>query len=235
MTNLSDYIGKLLAEITNARLQADMEAVRVAEFYSSHPLLSGMPAPRFRLPRIDIESPVIIKDVEEEPDDDPAARDRLDTAAVAKIAGDIVAAELAEKNLKLKPAEVTDFKKNMTTHAKGMGAVLARPVSMSDIARELSHEAVRSVKKIGRLDISNKVDPEELALLKAGIEKKLKGELIATRKAPPRIKVSALTHEIKEIKNRDYLFTLKLSISEEGVEVTKIEQDGDERDILVPE
>ncbi|MEJ2127120.1 MAG: hypothetical protein P8X84_06440 [Candidatus Bathyarchaeota archaeon] len=50
MPNLGDYLGNLISEVTLARMQADIEAVRIAELYSSHPLLKNMPIPHFRLP-----------------------------------------------------------------------------------------------------------------------------------------------------------------------------------------
>lgn len=72
MPYLGDYIGHLLSEITMARVQADLEAVRLAEMYASHPLLRHMPVPHFRLPTLTLNVPVVIKDMEEaKPGDSP--------------------------------------------------------------------------------------------------------------------------------------------------------------------
>src|SRR4051812_7222602 len=65
MPYLGDYIGHLLSEITMARVQADLEAVRLAEMYASHPLLRHMPVPHFRLPTMTLDVPVAIKGMEE--------------------------------------------------------------------------------------------------------------------------------------------------------------------------
>ena len=60
MTNLGDYLGQLMSEVVIARVHADLESVRVAELYASHPLLRHMPIPRVRLPEIQMEVPVVI-------------------------------------------------------------------------------------------------------------------------------------------------------------------------------
>ena len=64
MPYLGDYLGHLISEVTMARMQADVEAVRIAELYASHPLLRTMPVPRFRLPEVQVDIPVVINELE---------------------------------------------------------------------------------------------------------------------------------------------------------------------------
>src|SRR5688572_19693895 len=61
MSNLGDYLGQLMSEIAMARMQADLETVRLAELYASHPLLKHLPVPHVRLPDVDVDLPVLIK------------------------------------------------------------------------------------------------------------------------------------------------------------------------------
>ena len=58
MPFLGDYIGHIISEITRARLHADLEALRVADYYAKEPLLRHFPVPRFRLPSVKLEVPV---------------------------------------------------------------------------------------------------------------------------------------------------------------------------------
>ena len=67
MPKLGDYIGHLLSEIAIARMQADIESVRIAELYADHPLLRSMPVPRFRMPDVEIDVPVVVKGLEDSP------------------------------------------------------------------------------------------------------------------------------------------------------------------------
>jgi len=73
--DLSDFLGHILTEITRARVQADMESIRIAEMYANHDLLQHFPIPRVRLPEVEINLPVILGDIpqitfDDEHDDD---------------------------------------------------------------------------------------------------------------------------------------------------------------------
>src|SRR3954464_7628945 len=71
MPYLGDYLGHLLSEITTARVQADLESVRIADLYASHTLFKHMAVPRFRLPNVTIDAPVVITRMEEAPAGQP--------------------------------------------------------------------------------------------------------------------------------------------------------------------
>ncbi len=58
--SLGDYLGHLLSSVTKARMQADLETIRIAEQYQSHPLLKHFPVPRVRLPQVELNIPVIM-------------------------------------------------------------------------------------------------------------------------------------------------------------------------------
>src|SRR5438132_458461 len=82
MPALGEYLGTLLAEITSARLQADLEAARIAQLYASHPLLQHMPVPRFRLPSVSLDLPVAVEKI----DPPPPVQVLLATAQLKEIA-----------------------------------------------------------------------------------------------------------------------------------------------------
>ena len=68
MPNLGDVIGAMLADVARARVRADLEAVRIAEIYSRDPLLKHLSVPRFRLPDLVIDLPVLVADGGRPPD-----------------------------------------------------------------------------------------------------------------------------------------------------------------------
>ena len=61
MPYLGDFLGQLMSEIALARMQSDLETVRLAELYAEHPLLRTLPVPHLRLPNVDLEVPVLIQ------------------------------------------------------------------------------------------------------------------------------------------------------------------------------
>ncbi|MBC2724592.1 MAG: hypothetical protein HGJ97_18370, partial [Desulfosporosinus sp.] len=65
MPYLGDYLGYLITEITNARAQADYEAVNIAERYARDPYLKYLPVPRFKIPTLSIDVPLVINNIQE--------------------------------------------------------------------------------------------------------------------------------------------------------------------------
>lgn len=65
MVELSDFLGHLLKEITRARVQADMEAIKTAQMYAAEKngLLKNFAIPRMRLPNVEITIPIAITDI----------------------------------------------------------------------------------------------------------------------------------------------------------------------------
>ena len=57
---LHDYIGNLVSSIQQARVSADLQAVRVAESYAKHELLEHFPVPRMRLKDVEMTIPIAI-------------------------------------------------------------------------------------------------------------------------------------------------------------------------------
>lgn len=65
MPTLNDYLGGLVASVTEARVMADAHAVQVAEQYAQHELLRHFPVPRMRIGDILLTIPVAIEGLAE--------------------------------------------------------------------------------------------------------------------------------------------------------------------------
>lgn len=57
---LADYTGHLLLEVIKARQMADDYSRRVALSYAEDPVLRHFPAPRFKLPKVELTIPVLV-------------------------------------------------------------------------------------------------------------------------------------------------------------------------------
>ena len=66
MVTLSEYLGLVFKEISNARAMADAEAQRVAKMYQSDEMLQHFSVPRFKIPEISLNIPLAISNVEVE-------------------------------------------------------------------------------------------------------------------------------------------------------------------------
>ena len=63
MIELSDFLGNILSQVSEARKHADEASIALAEYYAQDKLLRCLPVPRVRLPNIELTIPVAIKEV----------------------------------------------------------------------------------------------------------------------------------------------------------------------------
>jgi hypothetical protein len=232
MPYLGDYLGHLLSEITISRVQADLEAVRVAELYANHPLLRNMPVPHFRLPTITLDVPVVIKEMEEAKAGEsprggvvlPAMRESFDR---------LLDLHLERAKIKLSDTE----KANLDEALKQTISTSTQPpyvsINVIHIADELVSTAMKAIGDPKR----KRSSVESLRLEKVTDELKaaVRLEFLNLREVPPRLSVLVTTAELREAGPKELMANLHLSISEEAFEWTVIESQGKSNDRLVPE
>lgn len=229
MPYLGDYIGYLLSEITIARMHADLEAVRIAELYSDHPLLRSMPIPHFRLPDVEMDIPVVVKQMEEQPDDElpkgaPALTD------MRNVFDTVVRKILVEDDIRLRPDDKKKLK--IILDRKTIDLYQPREVAIDTnrVADELSKTASEFLTETDGL-----IDPSCQPELEERLKKGARTEFHKLRKPTPRLHVLVTTSEIREAGPSENLLRLKLRITEEAFEWTTIESEGKRRDKLVIE
>ena len=61
MATLNEYLGGIFSSITDARVMADVQTVKVAEQYAKHDLLKHFSVPRMRISDIELTIPVAIE------------------------------------------------------------------------------------------------------------------------------------------------------------------------------
>lgn len=231
MVKLGDYLGSLLSEVTIARVQADIQAARIAEIYSNDPLLKRFPIPRVRLPNVEISVPIVISEVEES-ERETFARETIKPEKLIPLAERIAIEELKEHNITLKRTEAVSFNKELKTRTNVISRIGERTVSIGSVSNAVSKEVTSIIKEVP--SIKKSLPEEELKIVKERINLRIKEELIKTRVEPPRVKISPLTSQIKESGPAN-TSVFKLSISEDAVEWSSVEEDGETRDILIPE
>jgi len=228
MPYLGDYIGQLLSEISIARLQADLETVRLAELYAAHPLLRTMPVPHVRLPDVDLEIPVLIK-ASEEPRAGESARGGATLADVSRKFDEVLAAHLSKVNIALSAAD----RKKLRSAIDERLTVTRVPVEISvDVHRVADDLTSTALHVVGELRPAKPAIPPPIA---AELREVVRLEFLKLRTPPPRLTVVVTSAEIREAGTAENLTRLRLKVSEQGVEWTTIESEGVRRDRLVPE
>ncbi len=226
MPALGDYLGALLAEITNARLQTDLESARIAQLYASHPLLQHMPVPRFRLPNVVLNLPVAVESADQPPDETaqkaelPALRQRIEG---------IIERELSQRKLQLTPG----VRRRLT---RGLGALFDRlkksgSLSASDLIKTSDDAVAATVRAMTAIR-------EDRAATDSALESSLRqqfgAEFLKLQPPPLRVQVLVATAQLKDFP-ASTLTRIQLTISEEGVEWTQTNPSDPSAKTLMPE
>ena len=232
MPYLGDYIGHLLSEITIARMQADLEAVRVAEMYASHPLLRYLPVPRVRLPAVTLDMPLIIQQMEEAPPGDPAASGIV-LPALRQSFGLLLSQCLERAQITL----AADVRQSVDLALDQVIAAFSPPAPAPGSVLAVADALVAAVTTVLGPSASapGLLDPAVRAALTAELKEAARWEFVNMRGAAPRLLVQVLTAELRLAGPSDLLARLHLSVSENAVEWVVTESQGITRSRLVPE
>jgi hypothetical protein len=231
MPSLGDYVGRLLTEITEARLQADLASVRVAEMYASHPLLRHLPVPKFRLPSVTLDVPVAITNVEGSTKpgpftgfDLPKMRDGLAARFFNYL--DKSQVKLSDRGRSHLNAMLDDAIKSVSRQPDAMKTA-------SSVADELVSDLSRAMQDEKRLETP--VSKEFLTKFAEEFRGAVRGDVLGQAKPPPGVNVAVTAAELRAAGPPDLLARLRFSITEEGVEWAVTESDGTRQERLVPE
>lgn len=227
MPNLGDYLGNLIAEVTIARMQADIEAVRVAELYSNHPLLRNMPIPHFRLPAVELDVPVVIQNLQK-PDSKTATRGTPSLAETRVVFEKVLKKTLNEEKVRLTSKQNRDLKKSLDRKVLSLTQPREVAVDVNRAAKEFSSVVTKTL-SASRLNDKTKAELEQKITELARVE------FLNLRKQPSRLQVLVNTTDIREAGPTENITRLHLKITEEAFEWTSIDSDGKKEDRLVLE
>ena len=231
MPYLGDYLGHLLSEITNARVQADLETVRVAELYASHPLLKHMPVPHFRLPTVTLDVPLVINDIETD-SKGTALKEKIQPIHMRRSFDNILVPQLERAGIKLSSRETMDLKRELDQKVNVLKKSQKVPISVTHIADEMVHTVVEKLREPAR---DKEVDFARIDKLAEDLRTASHVEFTKFLYEPDRINVRVTNKELREAGPRELLMQLRLSITEEAMEWAVIESDGKIKSRLVQE
>jgi hypothetical protein len=227
MPALSDFLGALLSEVTNARLQADLESARIAQLYAAHPLLQHFAVPRFRAPTVNLELPLAV-DTVEPPHSTPPTTQEL--AAVRQSVDAIIEQELGRNSIHLTPS----VRKRLTQSINDLFDTLqTTPYFSTTDAVRAADNAVAAVMQAIRTTTADRApfDPT----IESSLQRQLGTEFLKLQRPPARVQVTVVTAKLRDIAPPWALTRIRLSISEQGVEWTQTNPDDSTTRTLLPE
>jgi len=224
MPYLGDYIGYLLSEITNARVQADHETMRLAELYASDPLLKHMPVPRFRLPTVTLEVPIAIKDIQKEREVEHSKDEIL--SYMRKSFDSILESQLKRAKIIIPIRDLGKIKESLDITISDLKQSLKEPLRTTHIIDNLISDSVKTLRELSQK--VKTIDENLIQKLASELRTTLQAEFTKYLKEPGRLDVLVTTSELREIGPTDILTHLRFTISEQAVEWTSLDTDGGE-------
>ena len=227
MPKLGEFIGALLSDAVQARVRADLEAVRIAEAYSGHDLLKHLPVPRFRLPDITVDFPVLVSAVDGVPGDAGGRSFGQPTAAeISKSVRD----GLGGSGIRLARADADKVTAAAVERARTLFETGPQMLlSPSRVSSELAAAVVHAVSTAPKRDLPN----ERLQALETATRASLSALLATKLLEAPSLQVMVTSGEIKSHGDNDSVLRVRLTISEDAYEV--IERDDGQGYLLTPE
>lgn len=228
MPALGDYLGALLAEITNARLQADLESARIAQLYASHPLLQHMPIPRFRLPNVVLDLPLAVEKTDQPSSTMPPLTAEL-PALRQRVEG-IIEQELNNRKLQLVPdirQRLTNNLNDLFERVKSSGSISTfDTIKASGDAVTAAVEAIKAAS-----GDQSTADPATTSSLRH----QFGTEFLRLQPPQSRVQVNVVTAQLKDLAPPKTLTRIQLTICEEGVEWTQTNPSDPGSKTLLPE
>jgi len=228
MSKLSEFLGALAASVARARQQADEETIAVAELYRDNPLLKGLTVPRLRIPELTIEMPFLVEGIigQKRPTyNDPAQMAEELTSHLLRIA--------KEEELDIPDEMPGNFYDELSARLEsaiknlkgGIGFGRESLVKEADIV-------LNEIVTKHRLQLS----PAQTKWLHDGVRTKTRELAYTDPGEPAFLEVGTNTGEVKDKGGAKSVARLRITIREEGLEWTTIDnEDGTSDELLVTE
>jgi hypothetical protein len=211
MVKLGDLVGALLADAAQARVHADLEAVRIAEAYSANELLRNLPVPRFRLPDITVDLPVLIArlDAGGKPGAEaPDAKNMLRATREALAAGGIRIGTAARDRI---VAALVERAKQLVAREPDA------PIPPSQAASALAAEFESGV--LENADV--KSDDSKVGLAREALRRSMQALWAGRVGAASSLQVLTTAAEIKAHQNPESVVHVRLTITEDAYEIVR--------------
>lgn len=230
MVYLGDYLGQILSEITIARVQADLESVRIAELYANHDLLKHFPVPRVRLGDVDLDIPIIIIEADEPPDKE-RPRGGLSVSAMLRHFQSLTSQQLELSSIDLNKKTRTELDQQLEERSRKMG----RPEYVNVDTNRTANQFTTTVRRFLQ---QREIEPEAIRSFTESLNIAARRDFISARSAHPRILVGATSSQIQEAADES-VTRITIRITEQSMEWTRItaesDDDDDNSERLVPE
>ena len=241
MPKLGDFLGDLLTEVTMARVQADLESVRIAEMYANHPLLKHMAVPRFRLPMVKLDVPVIIRGEDpgngeqDKPKISPEEAAEKFVAILGTVLDDHDTQILEEDREKVRRAAALKVAEHQKLPPDVAGSITGTVTDLIKLAVRTIRKHLETLREADETR-SAAEDEQLLMAIRENLRRAAMTVFIAYVASPRRLEAEMTTSHIKEAGSDSVIARVVMEVNEDGMEwATVVDADGELTERLVNE
>ena len=241
---LNEYIGGLVAHITEARTISDLKSLEVAEGFAKHDLLKHFSVPRFRVHNIEMDIPVGLVQGAIPKNQTATAAGFFDNRTFNAQAYKAIKKVLKTESLpKAVSAPILkSIADNSMRLEKDLQAGKEISASLGKLSKTVSMASTKTLQRFNKQltpAVSSRI--KKLPNLQAVLEQELRAELKPSIRPPKdpggveNMDVIFEAHKLKEFKP-DNIVRIKLTLAEEGMEWhTMQDESGESVSKLLPE
>lgn len=243
MTSLGEFLGALITDVTRARVQADLQALRVAELYRSVPLLDGVPLPRFRLPDVTFDVPIAFDSIETRPGEEQPERPERPSGKILskavdealEVGGISVSGEARDRLL----AEIEQATSRRWGFRPGLGEALRSSAligrDVTDLLSEVEWEPAELTEEADEREAET-LRKVSAARFEAQLTNRLHAHTLGSPAAQGGIRIISSASQVRELSEPSVVARMSITLREDALELIEIEWiEGLPRERLVPE
>ncbi len=246
MAKLSDFLGSIASGISDARVNSDIQSLKIAEEYSKNDLLKHFSVPRMRIDKVELNIPVAVGNLSEKTE---KTHEKVNKQTVAAKTYDQVWSAMSTanipENLSKKLKDILDkntsanVEKSIETLEKSL-LTKQKEEAIKDFTDEItlkSAETISMFYKENRLNLTTKELNAFKKKVATDLQTQLAKEVGVTRdiKTLDDIDMIVESDKLREIKPENVIM-IKMTLSEQGMEWVNMEnQAGEMVSKLMPE
>ncbi|MGS2718863.1 hypothetical protein ACVBE9_11860 [Eionea flava] len=232
MAKLNEYLGSVISSLTNARVMADLQTVKVAEEYAKHDLLQHFSVPRMRVDDVELTIPIALEATQQKL---KSHVDTIDNTEFNKSLYKEVTRGLGVTSLPRAASSEIRSLLAENTHALEKRVNLEKTTQpVNAFSDELTNKILSINEKHGIADKELAIDKENF---KRNISQLAEKQINTNQPASviENLEVIAESHLLKE-QNPANIIYIKMKVSEDGMEWQKMDdENGNTQRKLLPE
>jgi len=239
MAKLSDFLGGLASGICDARVNSDLQSLRIAEEYANNDLLKHFSVPRMRIDKVELNIPVAVDNLAEKAKRiyQPIDRQRFSEKAYQQVLKSLAVTSLSNEVSESLRTVISDHLHRLEARIM----VNQTEDSLDEFSGSISLNAIEIAEALNMANRRRKATRTEMMKLQANTARELsavlKDEIVLKKEinVVDAVHVIVEADKLREIRPENVIM-IKMTISEQGMEWINMEdKDGKIVNKLMPE